>query len=497
MKSNNTSIFWFRQDLRLEDNPALTAALASQRCYLVYIWAPEEESPWEPGGASRVFLHESLSDLERQIAAAGGRLHFFKAGRGQTFSSSLSALQAIAENCGARSIYWNRRYEPEVIRRDSEIKAALKASGLTVETFNGALLKEPWQVKTKEGKPFQVFTPFWRACLNELDLEPPLPVPADLHRAGNLGQALPDTVSVPDLALLPSISWHKSIVASYAAGEREAHQALEHFLKNALANYSIDRDKPHRQGVSRLSTYLHFGQISPRTVWHRTKAYSARSKNCQEAAAAFLRELGWREFSHHLLFHFPETTQTPLRKDFLHFPWQKDEALLKAWQKGLTGYPIVDAGMRELWQTGIMHNRVRMITASFLVKHLLQPWQEGAQWFWDTLIDADLAQNTLGWQWTAGCGADAAPYFRIFNPMLQGEKFDPDGLYIKRYVPELAALGSKYIHAPWTAPPEVLRKAGITLGTTYPGPIVDHSEARQRALAAFQTLKELKAVCTS
>lgn len=492
MKTDQVSIFWFRQDLRLEDNPALTSALARERCYLVYIWAPEEESPWEPGAASRVFLHESLLDLQEKIAARGGRLHCFRAGPGQTFPSSLAVLQAIAEAGNAGSIYWNRRYEPKIIKRDSEIKAALKAFGLTVETCNGALLKEPWQVKTKEGKPFQVFTPFWRACLNELDLEPPLPAPASLHRTGSSSHGLPRAVAVADLELLPALNWYKGIADSYPAGESEAQRALEHFLKHALTNYSIDRDKPHRQGVSRLSTYLHFGQVSPRTVWHRTKAGNIAARESADASACFLRELGWREFSHHLLYHFPETTETPLRKDFLNFPWHKDEELLKAWQKGLTGYPIVDAGMRELWQTGIMHNRVRMITASFLVKHLLQPWQEGARWFWDTLIDADLAQNTLGWQWTAGCGADAAPYFRIFNPMLQGEKFDPDGLYIKRYVPELAGLGSKYIHAPWTAPPQVLEKSGITLGITYPAPIVDHGEARQRALAAFQTLKELK-----
>lgn len=484
----NKSLFWFRQDLRLFDNPALFDAVqaAPGKTLLVYIFAPQEEAPWQPSGASLVWLHHSLKALQSDLSEKGAKLHIFKTGTNERFQSSREVLEFLCSKLEIGSVFWNRRYEPAVIARDTNIKAALKEQGLEVETSNGALLNEPWQIKTKEGKPFQVFTPFWKACLSQMDLDPPLAIP-DLKLA-NYG-VLDGECSLDDLNLLPTIAWDKSIIEAYTPGEKKAQALLLEFLKKKVASYHHDRDLPHLVGVSRLSPYLHFGEISARTIWYQTKEFCQQNKKVAEEAAHFLRELGWREFSHHLLFHFPTTTDAPLRKDFLHFPWQSDDAFLKAWQKGQTGYPIVDAGMRELWQTGIMHNRVRMITASFLVKHLLQPWQEGAKWFWDTLVDADLAQNTLGWQWSAGCGADAAPYFRIFNPMLQGGKFDPDGLYVKQYVPELKNLPTKYIHAPWEAPPMVLASCGITLGETYPQPIVDHGKARERALAAFQSLK--------
>ncbi|MBK7747470.1 MAG: deoxyribodipyrimidine photo-lyase [Candidatus Obscuribacter sp.] len=489
--SQGSSIVWFRQDLRLADNPALSRALdEGDSVYCVYIHAPIEEGRWAPGGATKVWLNQSLKALQQDLEDKGGRLHIFDVGADSEFATSQAVLAAIVKQTQARAIFWNRRYEPAIIERDKEIKSHFKEQGINVETFNSALLKEPWQVKTKEGKPYQVFTPFWRACLNEMHPDPPLSAPKKLP--DNKLHKLQGEVALKKLALLPQIQWDKGIKDAWVPGEQGALKQLKTFLKDGLANYASDRNRPDIEGVSRLSPHLHFGEISPLTVWYQTKEYVQAHPKLVEAGQCYLREIGWREFSHHLLYHFPDTTTEPLRKEFSHFPWQRNDTHLKAWQKGLTGYPIVDAGMRELWHTGIMHNRVRMIVASFLVKHLLLPWQEGAAWFWDTLVDADLAQNTLGWQWTAGCGADAAPYFRVFNPILQGAKFDPDGDYVRRWVPELAGLDKKYIHTPWEAPPLTLTASGITLGEDYPRPIVDHGQARALALDAFQQLKAYK-----
>jgi len=500
-KEAKTTIVWLRQDLRLADHPALSRAHDRSRdgegdVIVVYIWAPQEESPWEPGGASKVWLHQSLAKLSAQLEAIDSRLFIFDCSKG---GSSLGVLQGIAAALDADTVYWTRRYEPAVIERDKKIKSALREQSLTVETFNGALLIEPWQISTKEGKPYQVFTPYWRACQMQLQMQfqashnSLLKAPRSLPQNGAWQKTLTAAagkkkylipVALDDLGLLPEIAWDKGIKESWQPGEKGALKQLDKFIQTSLRHYEKGRDQPALDGVSRMSPHLHFGEISPRTIWHKV------SQQHGAHAASYLRELGWREFSHHLLYHFPETTDTPLRRQFNHFPWVTNKNGYQAWTRGLTGYPIVDAGMRELWQTGIMHNRVRMIVASFLVKDLLIPWQEGAAWFWDTLVDADLAQNTLGWQWTAGCGADAAPYFRIFNPILQGEKFDPDGEYVRRWVPELAALKSKWIHKPWLAPPLELAVAGLTLGENYPRPIVDHGFARDRALTAFKQLKE-------
>ncbi|HLH54227.1 MAG TPA: deoxyribodipyrimidine photo-lyase, partial [Verrucomicrobiae bacterium] len=372
--------------------------------------------------------------------------------------------------------------------RDGEIKSALRQQGAQAESFNAALLHEPWTIRNQSAKPFRVFSPFWRTCLAQPDPAEPQPVQKHLPAPSEW----PKSLQVEELELLPKPDWAGGLRAAWQPGEKGAAANLAQFLKSSFDTYREQRDRPDLPGTSRLSPHLHFGEISPRQVWHGlAKAASKRAvPGAQWRNSSFVTELGWREFSHHLLFHFPTTPSDPLRPEFAKFPWRKDDGFLRAWQRGQTGYPIVDSGMRQLWATGWMHNRVRMIGASFLVKDLLLPWQEGARWFWDTLVDADLAQNTLGWQWTAGCGADAAPYFRIFNPIRQGEKFDPDGAYVRHWCPELSKLPAKYIHNPSTAPGEVLVRAGVVLGRDYPPPIVSHAIAREVALEAFSKIKQ-------
>jgi deoxyribodipyrimidine photo-lyase len=349
------------------------------------------------------------------------------------------------------------------------------------------LLHEPWTIQNQSRKPFQVFTPFWKHCLTKPDPAEPLPAPRKITAPGQWSKSLP----IEALELEPRIKWAEGMRAAWQPGEAGARGQLERFLSSAFENYSNGRNRPDLVGTSRLSPHLHFGEISPRQIWHgvRRMAEKRGLSVVQWRNSQFLAEVGWREFAHHLLYHFPHTPAEPLRVGFKKFPWRRDASLLKAWQQGRTGYPIVDAGMRELWTTGWMHNRVRMIVASFLVKDLLLSWQEGAAWFWDTLVDADLAQNTLGWQWAAGCGADAAPYFRVFNPVSQGEKFDPQGDYVRKWCPELAKLSNTWLHQPWKAPDEVLAHCAIDPGRTYPKPIVCHAIAREVALEAFAKLK--------
>jgi deoxyribodipyrimidine photo-lyase len=474
------SLVWFRHDLRLHDNPALLAAVQRGGPVVpVYIWAPDEEGHWPPGSASRWWLHQSLTSLCQQLRALGSDLIVRR-------GDSLVELMLLGEDCGAKTLYWNRLYEPAAVQRDAEIKSALRLAGWNVQSFNGQLLFEPASLRTRGGQPFQVFTPFWKACLAQAELAEPEAAPTRLSAPN----AWPDSIALESLGLLPKIDWPSGIRGAWQPGSTGAEARLQTFLDTALEEYPTDRDRPDRAGVSALSPHLHFGEISPRRVWHAVKKVAASSMSAGRAAESYLRELGWREFAHHLLFHFPHTTDAPLRSDFAAFPWRDRPAEVKAWQRGNTGYPLVDAGMRQLWTTGWMHNRVRMVAASFLVKDLLVPWQIGAKWFWDTLVDADLANNTLGWQWTAGCGADAAPFFRIFNPIAQAERFDPSGDYVRRWVPELAALAAPWIHRPWTAPVPILADAGIELGATYPAPMVEHAGARKRALGAFAELKE-------
>jgi deoxyribodipyrimidine photo-lyase len=448
-----TTIVWLRHDLRLDDNPALIAAAARGAVVPAFIWAPEEEAPWEPGAASRWWLHQSLEKLSAAFAKAGAPLVIRR-------GPSLEALRTLVKETGATHVAWNRRYEPAVITRDTGIKKALAADGLEVESFNGALLYEPMHVATKEGKPYQVFSPFWRTLLGRDEPAEPVAAPKKLKAA----EKLPKSLSIESLGLLPTIDWAGTMRKTWSPGEAGAEKRLERFVERGVADYHRERDRPDHEGTSALSPHLHFGELSPRRAWHAVRA-AAGGKPVAKltgGAEAYLRELGWREFASHLLYHFPHTANAPLRADYARFPWAKDPIGLRAWQRGRTGFPIVDAGMRQLWATGWMHNRVRMIVASFLVKDLRITWLEGARWFWDTLVDADLAANTLGWQWAAGCGADAAPYFRIFNPTSQAEKFDPDGAYVKRW-------------------------AGVE-AADYPEPIVDHAEARKLALEALKAV---------
>ncbi len=479
--ATNASLVWFRQDLRLEDQPALIAAIARGGPVIpVYILSPEDEGDWRPGAASRWWLHQSLRKLTEQLSDLGSRLIIRK-------GAALPQLLAILEQTQASSVYWTRRYEPAAIERDRQIKTELRLRNVVAESFNGQLLLEPWEVQTKEGRPYQVFTPFWKSCLARQEPDAPEPAPASIPNPSEW----PSSLTLDDLGLMPVTRWDSGLESAWKPGARSARDELNRFLESAVNEYGHSRDRPAERGTSRLSPHLHFGEISPRTIWHETRRFvRERFGNAPcSGAETFLKEVGWREFAHHLLFYFPRTTKEPLRSEFAQFPWREDEKGLAAWQRGETGYPIVDAGMRELWSTGWMHNRVRMIVASFLVKDLLISWQRGSEWFWETLVDADLASNTLGWQWSAGCGADAAPYFRVFNPMLQSAKFDTKGHYLRKWLPELKELPTEWIHAPWTAPTSVLDQANVRLGRNYPKPIVDHAEARLRALDALRRSK--------
>jgi deoxyribodipyrimidine photo-lyase len=479
--SVSPSIVWFRQDLRLRDNPALRAAIQRGGPVVpVFVWAPEEEGDWAPGSASRWWLHHSLRSFNDELNEVGSRLIIRHGG-------SFRQLETLINEAGAEAVFWNRRYEPSVVRRDKDIKAVLQEQGIVTESFNGCLLYEPWEVATKQGKPYQVFTPYWKACRALGEPAEPLSEPRKLR----LPDRWPKSEPLESLALEPAIDWAAGIKESWQPGTTGAQTQLRRFLNQTVGDYKQQREIPGEVGTSRLSPHLHFGEISPRQIWHAVKNKCGFETDSAEAASVetFLTELGWREFAHHVLFHFPQTPDRPLRSKFESFPWADDRDALRAWQRGRTGYPIVDAGMRELWATGWMHNRVRMIVGSFLTKDLLLSWQEGARWFWDTLVDADLANNTLGWQWVSGCGADAAPYFRVFNPISQGEKFDADGTYVRRWVPELKDVPTRWIHQPWNAPAEVLETAGVEQGTTYPQSVVDHAAARKVALDAFASIK--------
>ncbi len=473
---SETIIVWFRKDLRLEDNPALFAAIKNGSSVVpLYIHDDLREGKWPLGGASRWWLHHALIDLQKQLEELGSKLVI-------QIGPSGKVLDGIIRKTRATGVYWNRRYEPDLIERDSIIKTTLRKNLIEARSFNASLLFEPHTIQNKSGKPFQVFTRFWKHC-RQLPIDKP--VVAELEKLKSPSK-WPRSESIKKLGLLPSIKWDSGFYDRWTPTRKGAAERLKQLVQEKAKTYAENRNRPDLPHTSSLSPYLHFGQIGPREIYHAIS--EAKLLNLY-SPQVYLSEIGWREFSYHLIYHFPQTPELPLREKFANFPWKRREKFLKAWHRGETGYPIVDAGMRELWHTGWMHNRVRMITASFLVKHLLQPWQEGAAWFWDTLVDADLANNTQGWQWTAGCGADASPYFRIFNPITQGQKFDPEGVYTRRWVPELEKLPLKHLFDPWTADQPTLNTAGVQLGKTYPKPIVDHVAARNKALDAFNRIK--------
>ena len=469
------AIVWFRRDLRLQDNPALTAALRThERVVCAYIHAPSEDAPWQSGAAGRWWLHHSLGALDKSLRERGASLHIC---RGPT----QAALDALIAASAADAVYWNRLYEPGAVAREVSIKQTLQQRGVQTESFSANLLFEPWKIQTGQGGPYKVFTPFWRNARAQLETNPPLAAPGSIDALD-----LAESVDLKTLRLLPKIPWDSQFHGHWQPGERSAHAALDAFVAHALPDYEQGRDHPGQSNTSRLSPHLHFGEIGPRQiVWSLEDfARSQGTPRAREAAEPFLRELGWREFSHHLLYHFPQSSESNLNPQFDAFAWaQPDNEALRRWQRGETGVPIVDAGMRELWASGWMHNRVRMIVASFLTKNLRQHWLRGARWFWETLVDADLANNTQGWQWTAGTGADAAPYFRILNPVTQGERFDPDGTYVRRWVPELKDVHADMIHRPWTDT-DLLRKIG------YPEPMVDLPASREAALLAYRRMRE-------
>ncbi|MGA0600544.1 cryptochrome/photolyase family protein [Caulobacter sp. KR2-114] len=479
MGTEAPAIVWFRQDLRLTDNPALAAAHATGRPVVPLYVLDETPGLRAMGAASRWWLDKSLAALAEDLKRLGSRL-VLRRGEAQT------VLRRLARETGAEAVFWNRVYDGAGVARDTAVKAALRDDGLACESFNAGLLNEPWQVKTGAGGPFKVFTPYWRAARAMIDQPEPSPRPRRLATPDDW----PPTRRLASWRLHPRKPDWSGGFGDWTPGEAGARRRLDAFLDGPARDYAEGRDFPARAAISRLSAHLHFGEIGPRQVWVAVQAAVARDALSEDQAEAFLRELGWREFNHHLLFHNPRIETENFAGGFDGFPWRQDAEALEAWRRGQTGYPIVDAGLRELWTTGWMHNRVRMIVASFLVKHLLIDWREGEAWFWDTLVDADLANNVCNWQWVAGSGADAAPFFRIFNPILQGERFDADGAYVRRWVPELAKLPAKLIHQPWTADPALLRAAGVALGQTYPKPIVGHARARERALQAYQALAE-------
>ena len=473
------SLVWFRNDLRLHDNPALDRALErGHPIIFLYIRETEGTDTRALGGASQWWLHHSLQALSESLSWKGATLTL------RTGSPS-DVFRDIRAQHSIEHVYWNRRYAKDECEADARLKAELKSDGIQVESFSSHLLAEPWTVKTRTDGHFRVFSPFWRAVQKLYQ-----PVPAT-----SLPNAFPsakaDSEAIEDWALTPTQpNWAKGFHEVWTPGEASAKRRLHYFLTERLQGYATERNRPDMLKTSMLSPHLRFGEISPHAIWRETQARMAQDSSLEKDGMKFLAEVAWRDFSYNLLFYYPDIATENYNSAFDHFPWTRDTSMLKLWQKGQTGYPIVDAGMRQLWQTGWMHNRVRMIVASFLTKHLLIDWREGERWFWDTLVDADPANNTASWQWTAGSGADAAPYFRIFNPISQGQTYDPDGAYVRQWVPELSLMPERFIHSPWEAPELVSQAAGVQLGTTYPKPIVDHATARARALQAYKDMKE-------
>lgn len=479
MTSPRPAIVWYRDDLRLSDHPALHAA-AKTHSSVVCVFVLDEKAPGvrSLGGAVRWWLAQSLRALQASLQERGATLVLRK-------GAAPKVIAALAQEIDAGAVYWNEIAQAPERAVADDVAAKLDDIGVAAHRFPGDLLAEPSTIRNKENRGLRVFTPFWRRVLALGDPPKPLAAPNKLN-------GVPDIASdkLESWKLEPtSPDWAGGLRESWEPGEKSAQVRLKQFLADGINGYSDDRDRPDREGTSKLSPHLRFGEISPRQLWHAAHFAAAEHPRLSGDIDKFLSELGWREFCRHLLFDIPDLATRNLQPSFDAFPWKQNAGALKSWQRGQTGYPIIDAGMRELWYTGVMHNRVRMVVASFLVKHLLIDWREGEQWFWDTLVDADAGSNPANWQWVAGCGADAAPYFRVFNPILQGEKFDSDGVYVRRWVPELAQLPNKLIHQPWTATPIELASAGIELGKTYPEPIIDHKVGRERALAAYASIR--------
>ena len=468
--------------LRLDDHPALSKAVETGAPVIpLYVFDEDSPNVRPYGAASKWWLMHSLEKLQGRFKDLGSRLIIAK-------GKTVDIVTKLVQDLDASAVYLTRGYTPGSKWIEDTLNIELDELGVPCRRFGGNLLLEPEQVRTKAGGIYTVFTPFWKACKELIDETKPKPAPDEIRAPDEW----PNSLSIDDLDLKPKpVNWAKGMDQAWEQGTEAALERLDDFLNEASADYSKNRDKPGVDGTSKMSPYLTFGEISPRMIWSRTKAYIADNPSAQKGAEKFLSEVGWREFSWHLLFNFPEMQTEPMRENFADFPWKEGMGEdVKAWQKGMTGFPIVDAGMRQLWQTGWMHNRVRMIVASFLVKDLLWHWHVGEDWFWDTLVDADFGNNIASWQWVSGCGADAAPYFRIFNPITQGFKFDSDGDYIREFVPELAGLPNKYIHEPFEAPEDVLADAGVKLGETYPNPMVNRKETRARALEAFESIKK-------
>lgn len=477
-------VVWFRDDQRLTDNPALAYAAGSGHPVVcVYVHDPAPRQGRALGAAARWWLHESLHELDRGLRSLGGGLVVLRGEERETILAFAGAIDAV-------EVCWNRRYSAAQRQTDASIKTALEARSVSVSTFNGHLLREPWDITTREGEPFQVFSAYWRAARQDIVPEPPRPSPDSIRFFRPPESAPIHALGLDDLKLQPDApDWATGLRETWKCGEAGAQERLRHFLTGELDGYATNRDVMARDATSKMSPYLRFGNLSVRQIWYAALAAAQEASISSEHLRKFQDELGWREFSYHLLYHLPPLHQVNVRRRFDAMPWRTDKQALRAWQRGRTGYPIVDAAMRQLWHTGWMHNRARMVAASFLVKHLLIDWREGESWFWDTLVDADEANNPAGWQWVAGSGADAAPYFRIFNPVLQGQKFDPHGDYVRRWVPELHRVPTASIHMPRQAALAQLEAALVPLGDAYPPPIVDHHHARTRALAAFETLR--------
>jgi deoxyribodipyrimidine photo-lyase len=473
-------IVWFRDDLRLSDHPALHAAARTGAPVICLYVFDEPDRPL--GGAAHWWLAQSLRALQASLRTIGSSLVLRR-------GPAAKVIAALAQETAAQAVHWNAIAQAPYQAQADQVAVSLEAIGVASQGFPGDLLVAPAHIRNKEGRGLRVFTPFWKRVQALGNPPKPLPAPKTLGKdLDSAATAASDRLE--DWKLEPSRpDWAGGLRKRWSPGEKSAQRRLGEFLKGNLAGYSGDRDRPDRVGTSGLSPHLRFGEISPRQVWHAARFAAAEHHALSSDIDKFLGELGWREFCRHLLFDVPDLATRNLQPSFDAFPWKKDDKALTAWQRGQTGYPIVDAGMRELWHTGVMHNRVRMVVASFLVKHLLIDWREGERWFWDTLVDADAASNPANWQWVAGSGADAAPYFRVFNPILQGEKFDPNGAYVRRWVPELSGLPDGLIHQPWSAAPLELASAGVELGKTYPRPIIDHRAGRERALAAYARVR--------